>query len=71
VAFGLLQFVSSVGDSDAVNAPIGLNQLLQQYSLPQNSLKSLMHGRMDREPLLFQRRPLEAQVLQYAGVPSP
>ena len=71
VAFGLLQFLSSVGTSgsgrDAVNAPVGLNTLLQQYQLPPNPLKNVMHGRMDREPLLFERRPLEEQVLQYAG----
>lgn len=67
VAFGLLQFLSSVGaSSDAVNAPIGLNQLLQQYELPPNPLKKVMHGRMDREPDLFERRPMEAEVMQYA-----
>ena len=72
VAFGLLQFLSSVGGSDAtaaagVNAPIGLNSLLSQYQLPPNPLKAVMHARMEREPHLFERRPLEAQVLQYAG----
>jgi len=64
VAFGLLQFLSSLsgGAPDGVNAPIGLNQLLQQYGLPLNPLKRAMHVRMDREPELFVRRPLEAQV---------
>ena len=74
VAFGLLQFLSSVGGgSDAaaggVNAPIGLNSLLSQYQLPPNPLKAVMHARMEREPQMFERRPLEAQVLQYAGGP--
>ena len=74
VAFGLLQFLSSVGSGgDAaaagVNAPIGLNSLLSQYQLPPNPLKAVMHARMEREPQMFERRPLEAQVLQYAGGP--
>lgn len=35
VAFGLLQFVTSVGGgADGVNTPIGLNPLLRQYDLP-------------------------------------
>lgn len=69
VAFGLLQFLTSVGSGSkgGVNAPVGLNALLQQYDLPPNPLKKVMHARMDREPHLFTRRPLEAQVLNYAG----
>ena len=68
VAFGLLQFLLSVGgEQDGVNAPIGLNQLLQQYGLPLNRHKQAMHRRMDAEPQLFVARPLDAQALEYAG----
>ncbi|KAL4443459.1 hypothetical protein ABPG75_011196 [Micractinium tetrahymenae] len=66
VAFGLFQFLSSLGSGDGVNAPIGLNQLLQQYELPPNPLKKAMHARMDREPDLWVKRPLEPMLLQYA-----
>ncbi len=69
VAFGLLQFMLSLsGETDGVNAPIGLNQLLQQYGLPLNPHKRAMHRRMDAEPQLFVARPLDAQALEYAGV---
>lgn len=68
MAFGLLQFTLSLGgECDGVNAPIGLNQLLQQYGLPLNPHKRAMHRRMDAEPHLFVARPLDAQALEYAG----
>lgn len=74
VAIGLFQFLTSVGSGGivgtGVNAPIGLNMLLQQCNLPLNPHKKAMHVRMDREADLFLRRPLERQVLEYAGEPG-
>lgn len=68
MAFGLLQFTLSLGgESDSVNAPIGLNQLLQQYGLPLNPHKRAMHRRMDAEPRLLVARPLSTPALEYAG----
>ena len=41
--------------------------MLQRYGLPLNELKKAMHRRMDREPDLWRRRPLQPDVLRYAG----
>lgn len=70
VAYGLLQFLSSLGGSgaaDAADGPAGLNAMLQAMRLPPNPLKKAMHTRMDRDPTLFLRRPMDDDVVQYAG----
>ena len=81
VAHGLLDFVSSCcpgatlppaasGDDHVApaNAPAGLNRMLQRCGLSTNPHKAAVHARMNKEgDDLWKRRPLDPQLLQYAG----
>ncbi|GAB4817298.1 hypothetical protein N2152v2_004344 [Parachlorella kessleri] len=71
VAHAMVQVLQSIatgasGAHDARGAPIGLNPLLERYELPINPTKKAVHSRLIRDPHLWTKRPLPADVIQYA-----
>lgn len=66
-AHGLSQLLRGLGGEGEVGFPLGLNDLLARHGLPPNPYNTAIHLRLRKERDLLTRRPLDAQLLDFAG----